>query len=580
MASASENYPRQIRQEWQDCWPRALALWSPYVKLHDPSWCLTEEQEISARLHASFAMIRLQDHTVVISIKEVIERHLENFALEILAHEIGHHVYAPADISDQARMIARMRKGLPGKEHLAPFIANLYTDLLINDRLVRFHKLQFAEILQRLSGPADPLWTLYMRIAEILWSVKKGVLAKGKMDDKLEGDAQLGARLIRNYAKDWLEGSGRFAALCLSYVLPDEAAVAQQNQKAWSDMAGAASGGFPEGLSEMDASEQNGSLHPAFEESGDEPADGNEASETVPAESSQQPGGGQYRQPFEYGQILKALGLDLNDHEIAVKYYRERALPYLIPFPAIEKPQSVEPLREGSEIWDTGSSIENIDWVQSAIKSPYLIPGYTIIEPVYGTSEGSLPVKTPVDLDLYVDCSGSMPNPQIDISYLTLAGAIISLSALRAGSKVQATLWSGTNQFESTDGFVRDENQILKILTGYLGGGTAFPIHKLRDTYADRPPHVANVHILVISDDGVTTILENDEKGNKGADISQKALEKAGAGGTMVLNLYQDWHKHKQLVQLSKQGWNIHRITDWTELVAFAKQFSRQQYGK
>ena len=29
----------------------------------------------------------------------------------------------------------------------------------------------------------------------------------------------LGARLIRSYARDWLDGSGKFAALCLPYLL-------------------------------------------------------------------------------------------------------------------------------------------------------------------------------------------------------------------------------------------------------------------------------------------------------------------------------------------------------------------------
>ena len=39
------------------------------------------------------------------------------------------------------------------------------------------------------------------------------------------------------------------------------------------------------------------------------------------------------------------------------------------------------------------------------------------------------------------------------ISYLALAGTILALSALRAGARVQATLWSGAGQFETTAGF-------------------------------------------------------------------------------------------------------------------------------
>ena len=54
-------------------------------------------------------MIRLQDQTVVVSLPEVAAYHLEDYAVEVLAHEIGHHVLAPATLTDHARMIARMR---------------------------------------------------------------------------------------------------------------------------------------------------------------------------------------------------------------------------------------------------------------------------------------------------------------------------------------------------------------------------------------------------------------------------------------------------------------------------------------
>ena len=58
-------------------------------------------------------MIGLQDQTVVVSLPDVAAYHLEDYAVEILAHEIGHHVLAPATLTDHARMIARMRWGLP-----------------------------------------------------------------------------------------------------------------------------------------------------------------------------------------------------------------------------------------------------------------------------------------------------------------------------------------------------------------------------------------------------------------------------------------------------------------------------------
>ncbi|MBL8058873.1 MAG: hypothetical protein JNK29_19365 [Anaerolineales bacterium] len=172
-----------------------------------------------------------------------------------------------------------------------------------------------------------------------------------------------------------------------------------------------------------------------------------------------------------------------------------------------------------------------------------------------------------------------MPNPQRLTSFLTLAGAIVALSALRVGARVQATLWSGARQFITTDGFVRDEAAVLRILTGYLGGSTAFPIHILRDTFESRRPTDRPAHILVISDDGVTTMFDKDEQNTSGWDIAAMALEKARGGGTLVLNLYQDWQKYPDLVRAGQQGWAIFVVRTWEELVTFAREFSRLKYG-
>src|SRR5262245_406811 len=124
-----------LRLQWLAQWPAALALWSRFTRLSEPRWCFTDYEAQVEGLTGSFAMIRLTDQAVVVNLAEIAQRQLDGFALEILAHEIGHHVYTPADLDDHARMIARMRWGLPTREHHANFISNLYADLLINDRL-------------------------------------------------------------------------------------------------------------------------------------------------------------------------------------------------------------------------------------------------------------------------------------------------------------------------------------------------------------------------------------------------------------------------------------------------------------
>ncbi len=576
------NNLNALRDAWAVQWPPALALWSKFTQLSSPRWCFTAEQAKREGLTDSFAMIRLTDQAVVINLQQVNEYHIEAFPREVLAHEIGHHVYCPADLNDYARMIARMRWALPSKEYLAAFVGNLYTDLLINDRLQRSANLSMAKVYETLGNQStDRMWTLYMRIYEILWSIPKGTLAVGTIEAQLEGDAHLGARLIRSYAKEWLDGAGRFAALCLPYLLTDDGAEIQKILKGWRDTQNAGAGGMPSGLTEIEEGEREGAIHPSLdpELSGLEPISeaGEEPQEPATVRHAPQ---GQTREPFQYGEILKSLGIHLSDHEIAVRYYQERAVPHLIRFPSRIVPESTDPLPEGLEPWDIGLPLENADWTESVLVSPQIIPGMTTVQRVWGTSEGTLPARQPLDLDLYVDSSGSMPNPQVNISYLTLAGAIVALSALRAGARAQATLWSGTKQFETTNGFIRDEHRILEILTGYFGGATAFPIHILRDTYQSRKPNERPAHILVISDDGVTTMFSDDERRTSGWNIARMALDKARGGGTMVLNLYDGWQSKEDLAHAQKEGWHISRVRTWEELVEFARTFSAMKYAE
>ncbi len=588
-----------LRGQWAAAWPGALETWSRFTRLRPPMLCLSDEDARREGLTGSFAMIRLVDQAIVVSLPQVAAAGVGRFALEVLAHEIGHHVLAPATLTDHARTIARMRPALPTVEPQAPTVANLYTDLLINDRLQRSAGVLQSEVYRALSvrGGGGVVWTLYMRIYEILWSLDHGSLGGGDTaaDAALEGDARLGARLIRAYARDWLEGSGRFAALLLPYLMKDSGSA--ELLAALLDTRAAGAGGQPAGLSEAEVGERSGAMHPALdpELTGLRPED--EAVAAAPGESAppeesavQTPAaGGQTRQPFEYGEILRSTGLDISDHEVAVRYYRERALPHLLPFPSRERPQGDEPLPEGLEAWDIGQPIENADWLGSVLQSPRIIPGMTTVQRVYGTIEGQQSRREPLDLDLYVDSSGSMMNPQRQLSFPALAGTVVCLSALRAGARVQVTLWSGKNQFTSTPGFVRETDAALRVLTGHFGGATAFPLHVLRDTHAARKGDARPAHILVVSDDGAATMFDtDDERGRSGWLVANEALDRARGGGTLVLNLPGNWEAQAgRSVALrwlrrarDEAQWSVYRVAAWDDLVEFARQFSRQRYGE
>lgn len=607
VAEASQRALKSLQQKWLKAWPQALADWSPFVQLREPIWCFSEADETRESLTASFAMIRLVDHSVVISLQQVLERGLMDFAVEILAHEIGHHVYCPADLNDNARMLARMRHGLPGCEAYAPMVANLYGDLLINDRLQRSCGRNMAGVylaLGKHAGNASPntsaghsgskLWSLYLRIYELLWSLPPRSLTPSVVDERINQDAVLGTRLVRSYAKDWLGGGGRFACLLLPYIV-EEAEAARQAAMVWCDALTAGAGGCPDGLVELDDDELSGAIHPAEDpelsgldplgEPSSEPAAriGKVASELSGRKSIKS----SHRDPFEYAEILKASGVALSDRDIAVHYYRERALPHLIPFPARRQPLTSDPIPGGLDLWDPSGDIDQIDWIGTLTASPTVIPGVTTRERLIGSTPGAEPNRVPLDLYLGVDCSGSMHDPARTLSYPVLAGTIMALSALRAGARVKVVLSGEPGSSVSTDGFVRDRRQVLNTLLNYLGTGYAFGIHRLRETFLENAAIKRPVHVLVISDSDLFQILDESADGQTGWDVARQSASLCGGGATYVLQFpsYElPGHKAyqrqfgEQLERMRTDGWGVHLVDSMEELLTFARLFTRQNY--
>jgi len=593
MSAALES----VRETWRAQWPQALALWSPYARLSEPVWCLSGKDAKREQLTMSFAMIRLTDHAVVLNLEDIAQRGLTGFPLEVMGHEIGHHIYCPGDLTDHARMLVRVRRGLPGVEQHAPMIANLYADLFINDRLQRNHDLHLDQIYARLGDSGGSvLWRIYLRIYELLWRLDRGTLVKKPLADGQEGDAQLGARLIRVYARDWMKGAASFGALCLSYLDKNEGEKLRAAAGDLLDSEGNGEG-MPEGLSEIEDDENDPVLHPSEDPlvAGDAAADSDDSEEGSDGEhpNSDDPGGRKsfkrYRGVGEYRELIKQLNPRASDEDIALRYYRERALPYLIRFPEKETPVAQEPVLEGLETWDIGRSFNEVDWVESVTRSPHVVPGITTLARVYGDSPGQDPHREPFDLYVGIDCSGSMPNPRMSLSYPVLAGFIVALSALRAGGRVMACLSGEPGKSIATDGFRRDQDSVLRLLTQYLGMGYSYGIFRLDDMAAQLAAAHRPVHVLILTDTDIYSSL-NEKHGKKGVQregwqAAEEALRKAGGGGTMLLHTpAQAAAYHKQFAgeakKLAAQGWRLAYVSDWDQVLEFARNFARQLWER
>ena len=585
-----------IKEDWESQWPKALKIWSDYVKLREPRWYLSfEEVKREDNPADSFAWIRLNDHRIFINLELIVKHKLEDFSLEILAHEIGHHIYTPANLKDAAVTLGKIRWALVGMEDQAPMVANLYEDFLINDRLQRGKGLDMVGVYKSANKdiPFDKIWTLYMRTYEYLWKLKRGTLATDKKfhSDTIDADSSIIASLIRSYSKNWLEGATRFAAMLFPYFIEDqqERENTTKRIRIFLDTIHAGKGGgIVSGMGEIDKEQINGIIDPRAETLGKKDVKINQSEYW----GGRNPGGGvgpeqRYLNPGSYIDLMQQVNPNLEQQQLINNYYKEAAIPYLINFPVETKSTREFDLPEGMDIWNVGDSVDEIDWVQTSIYTSQIFPGINTLKRTYGPSGDEDESLSPFNVYIGIDCSGSMSNPKQNFSWPVLAATIIGLSALRAGAKVMGCLSGEPGKYLQNKDFESNENEILTVITSYLGTGYAYGIQRLVDAFPKKQKEKS--HIVIVTDDDIFAMLGakhlgwNEKKENQSKEsktmwnIMETALENAGGSGTLVLHAKPDWHQ-EEVARLKTMGWNIHYVTNQNQLVEFAESFTKINY--
>jgi len=577
----NRDHLNSILEAWKMSWPNAKQVWNPFVRLREPLWCINSKEAAREGLTESFAMIRLTDHRIVIDIEKLFNNDLTLFALEVLAHEIGHHIYSPANLHDNAILLSKIRWSLADIEDRAPFVANLYADLLINDTLQRIKGLNMAGVYKKINDePSNsPMWLLFMRTYEYLWKMNKGELVNNKYrySPQIDADASVAASLIRSYSKRWLEGAGRFGALLYPYLMEEkDYTMARKSLILQLDSENAGEGGgMVIGLAEIDVDSISEAVDPRTSGLDKGKNSSSLGDIAVAGEGPKQ----RYLNPGKYIDLQKQVNPKAEEQELISNYYKEIASPHLVKFPLETYSPVSLTLPEGTEGWDLSDPVEEIDWIQTAISSPITLPGYNIVKRVYGPDENDS--ETPIPLDVYigVDCSGSMLNPRVQFSWPILAATIIGLSALRAGAKVMGCLSGEPGRFMESEGFITSEKDILTVLTSYLGTGYSFGIPRLNTPFSS--PLKTRSHIVLVSDDDIFSMLdaqkENVEESNWV--IVERALKNAGGVGSIVLHSNSEW-REKEVKRLNGMGWFVYFVTNEQQLLDFAAEFSKNHYSK
>ncbi len=465
--------PRFTPESIEQCWRDALALWDVRVQLSPPEPHVPFCPD-AAHANEPLAYIDMAKRQVFVHFARLEAMGAADSLTAVLAHEIGHHARFPHTLGWDAELRVQEQRLLPG---LKQSLTNLFYDLQVNEVVGRTHAADLcavyrgAQRLQR-GGDAAPLFCFYLAIYEELWGRPPGDLVPkeqlGAMEERYPGfraEARMFAQTFYGLPSQRLQ----FLYFCGTFIRyiekPDELTYSLP-------LGGDVS--LPD-LDDLDSGLQGGdrwedALGEAKERGWlDMPREGKapEGLDAIQRVTEHLPGEGR-------GRLRRAL---------VGRHYRRLVDKHILKLPSA--PAQPEPyLRTTPQAWEYGDDPSAIDWTLTVLTKGHLAAA----EPLRRELEADLPPPSELgvpSVELYLDTSGSMPNPEQQLNAMTLAAQVLAASALRKKATVRGVIYSHVDPLVSP--WMYDEETARDFLLHYIGGGTDFPFDVLDAHSKERP---------------------------------------------------------------------------------------------
>jgi hypothetical protein len=460
-------------------WKEAQALWDVAVTLSPPE-ALAKKGAGHWGGSEPLAYIDLVARQVVVNFELLGTLGAEKSLTAVLAHELGHHVRFPHTLGLAAQLRVLEQRLIPG---LAQSLTNLFFDLQVNEVVGRTRADDLCAVYrgfvaQAKEGQVSPLFWFYLATYEELWGRKPGELAPSSMAEAIEQEfpgARAEARMFAQTFWTLDDVYLQFVYFCsrfiryagdpakLSYRFPLGGDVADPGVDDWG---GAIYGNEQVGRA-IEEAEQRGWIDAGGE--GDDPL------RNLDTISRHLPGAGQ-------GPFVQTL---------VSRHYKRLVDRHLIEIPPIaSKPEPLVPTV--LEDWEHGEDPEAIDWTASVLARGAM----AAVMPLRRELEPEPPAASQVDvpsMEIYLDTSGSMPNPAASLNVMTLAAQILAAATIRHRGRVRAIVYSHDFMLSP---WMYDEEGARQFLLRYAGGGTQYPWKVLKRLADER----GDVFRVIISD--------------------------------------------------------------------------------
>jgi hypothetical protein len=445
-----------------DAFCKAKARWSPFLLLGRP--VIDDEGILPGR-------VDLKTRTISLGARGILQNDLMDALEAILAHEIGHLVAAPASRVAEARLLLLERAFLPRRE---PSLTRSFFELMVDERLGPSLADARTRVLvaEAKSAPLDPAMLFQRAVLEELWQRDPGDLMAGGEAELAEAfpdyriEAKLVAQNLFALAPSVPLQFLYYASVLYRYV---PAADPDDGEGGCECMEGEPSGeDFAEAL--VPQASEKAAVKRAVAERwfpGDV-AEALKKSQSLEQRVAGIPGSGEGR-----AELVT---------EVMAAHYRREAERWLF-----QPPQTVIEAEElvptTLEEWDPGDPVASIDWVSTLLqRGPTLGAAMPLLRERIPDEEGRGAPMWEGRTEIYLDVSGSMPDPKQSLNAMTLAAQILALGTVRAGGAARALVYSTGHEAHWT--FCRSESILSRFLLHYIGQGTDFPFEMLAASVA------------------------------------------------------------------------------------------------
>jgi len=446
------NLQDVIKNVWPEVRKRHL-----FPELPTPEIVEAGEEAVAIQMQGKTIQI---DAETLMALSQVMP--VEDAASAMLDHGVSHHTVCPWDFETHLKLYAQLKPVLLDGD-VVKQVVNYFMDVVADTHAVRERDSKLADVYRQL--PADPVSNVVRALYQRLWGKDLGV------KDASEADRL--ARIPYLDASHWGESIRSFAQVMGPLI-----------NKMGEGEGGEGSGGMmgDHGLDQYSAGEIEDALE-AFSEQGFY------AFRAMVDD---------FKDELEKKGMMPHMGRGKGTPSDAdMLYYMKRAA-------AVRLPVHTRPLeRVGGEQpfshipWEIGKPVQDIDVWTSFGK---VLPGVSQMwkwqeGETHGNDDG-IP-----DCVIVVDSSGSMTDPNKELSHAVLGAGCAADAYLRKGRRVAVYNFSdATSGGKEILDFDRDRNKVFWALCRYFGGGTSLQIQDLVPLVKD------DVDIFLITDMQITNL--------------------------------------------------------------------------